>query len=284
MRGIQMFAHNNGLLSYSTMAYCSALTARAHLPEVPLSLVTDEDTWNQLLEDHPKAESLFEYPVIVEEDGNQSRPFEMSDGRRERAPYRNTSRLRAYELSPFDETLMLDTDLLVLDNSLGKLWGSKHPVCMNHQVDDLIQSKPSEYRLSDKSVRTLWATICYFRKCSGAEDFFHVAQTIASEYDYYSLLYENPSSLLRVDYVLSIANHVMSGYIAGDNTFVQPLPNPRTLFAWPRHAILNVEADAVTFSVRERNHILPVKVRRTVHCMNKDSLLEHASRVIEIYE
>ncbi len=284
-RGILMFAHNNGLFDYGKMAYAAGMAARYHVLE-RVSLVTDESTWEDLWNLNPFIGDFFEHKILIEQDTPNKRHFDMADGTTEKAEYHNTTRLRAYELSPYDETLLIDTDVLVQDDSLRGVWGSKTPVCMNRKVSEMVKSAhgsgPTIQILDGKGLESVWATITYFRKDPVAEQLFEVAKYVEDNYGYFGALYGFPSNMMRVDFVMTIAAHLLSGSTGG-STVIDPLPMDSTLFAWNKDILVDVARGQAMFITNSSGQPFPVVTRQTVHCMNKDSMLAHADRIIECY-
>lgn len=285
MRGMLMFAHNNGLFDYGKMAYASALSAVHHIGE-PISLVTDEETWEDLLSKHLYARTLFEEPIFVEKGIPNHRQFRLSDGTMKKAEYHNTTRLKVYELSPYDETLLLDSDILIQDSTLAEIWGSKSSIRMNCEVSELVKAMHGTStitKLGENSMPIFWATICYFRRCPIAKDFFELAQYVVDNYSYYGVLYGFPTSIIRMDFALTVAAHIMSGCIHKARTVVEPLPNEDTVFAWSKDIMVAVEKGRATFLTPFNGQQFPVTTYRTVHCTSKDSMLDMADRIIECY-
>ncbi len=284
MRGMLMFAHNNELFDYGKMAYASALSAVHHINE-PISLVTDECTWESLLRNYPDAETTFASPIFIEFEDRNHRHFDLIDGTRTKAKYHNITRLRAYELSPYDETLLIDADVLVQDSSLRGVWNSSAAIRMNQEISNMVKAEHHDrtINLSDDSLTVFWATICYFRKCKMAEDFFTLSKYVEKNYEYYGVLYGFQTGILRMDYILTIVAHIMSGYIHGAQSVIKPLPTKDTLFAWNRDIMVGVEKNRATFLTSFNGRMFPVSTYRTVHCMNKDSMLNMADRIIDCY-
>ncbi len=284
MRGMLMFAHNNGLFDYGKMAYASALSAVHHINE-SISLVVDEQTWESLLQNYPDAETIFDAPIFIEFEDKNYRHFDLADGSRKKAKYHNTTRLRAYELSPYDETLLIDADVLVQDSSLRGVWGSSSAIRMNREISSMVKDEHPicTVNLSDNGLTAFWATICYFRRCKLAEEFFALSKYVAENYNYYGTLYYFPTNILRVDFVLTITAHIMSGYVHGANSVIEPLPTKDTVFAWNRDIMIDVEKNRTTFLVELNGRMFPVSTYRTVHCMNKDSMMNMADRIIDCY-
>lgn len=285
MRGVLMIAHDNGLFDYGTMTYLAACMVRYHLSDPPICLVTDERTWESLLQKYPMAEGLFMDPIITEhpEVEDNVRKFRV-DGEIKSEKYLNHTRLQAYDLSPFDETLMIDSDVMVLDDRLKLCWGSKNEMMINRNVGKLrnpISVKPHAYRVNDISLNVLWATITYFKRTERVATFFELAKYIMKNFSYYGMLYKFPVSLYRNDYAFTVASHIMSGYLGGGYEFVQPLPVPYTTFAWEDDKLMDVERGKAVFNLT--SHDFPVVTRNTVHCMNKKSMVDNADRILAHY-
>ncbi len=285
-RGILMFAHNNGLFDYGKMAYAAGCAA-AHYIRERISLVTDEQTWEDLWNLNPYVGDFFDDVIMTESDSKNRRHFDMADGSTEKAPYHNTSRFRAYELSPYDETLVLDTDYLVQDRSLADVWGSPAPVRMNRQISELVKHDHGPHHtvqiLDGKGMETMWATVVYFRRDPVAEQLYTVAEYVEENYAYYGALYGFPTNLTRVDFVMTVAAHLLSGYLGGQSV-IDPLPVDNTVFAWNKDIMVDVGMGKATFACHSSGgNMFPVVVRRSVHCMNKDSMLALADRIIDCY-
>jgi len=282
MHGMLMFAHNNELFDYGKMAYASALSATHHI-DAPISLVTDNETWDQLFGAYPDAGRIFGDPILVKNEKQNQRHFDMISGPRKKAKYHNLTRLRAYELSPYDETLLIDSDVLVQDRTLNMLWGSNQHIRMNKRIMNLFKNEFADHtvEISDNGLTSFWATMCYFRKSQTAKDFFELANLIARNYDYYGLLHQFPAGLIRVDFVMTIAAHIMSGYV--NDSIVAPLPCEYTVFAWNRDIMFDIERGRATFLTEVEGKTFPVSTYQTVHCMNKDSMMAMADRIIDLY-
>ena len=284
-RGILMFAHDNGLFNYGKMAYASALAARYYLHQ-DISLVTDTDTWNSLLMQHPEAEDFWDQTIFIEPKTENKRHYDMADGGMQKAAYHNTTRMRAYALTPYDETILLDTDVLVQDPLLNGVWGSQAHIRMNHGISEMIRMyghTSMRHPLEAHTVDLFWATIMYFKKSRTVEQFFETMQLVVANYQYYGVLYGFPSNMLRVDFVVTIAAHLMSGYVHDARPLVDPLPFEETLFAWNKDVMLNVTKGKALFASKHDAGTFPVIANRTVHVMNKDSMLANADKIIQCY-
>ena len=75
----------------------------------------------------------------------------------------------------------------------------------------------------------------------------------------------------------------MSGYVGGAKSVVEPLPVEDTMFAWNKDIMIDFDEDRTTFLTEFNGKPFPVSTYQTVHCMNKDSMMNMADRIIDTY-
>lgn len=124
--------------------------------------------------------------------------------------WKNFGRHEAYEKSPYDETIILDADYLIFDNSLLGLFSTNFDYLLfnkNRYVN--IEQQPSV--MGPHSLPYVWATAVLFRKSARTEMFFELVARIKRNYDYYRLLYNVRESNFRNDYAFAIAHYVLNG-------------------------------------------------------------------------
>lgn len=275
MKGVLLYAHNNGTVDYAGLAHVCAAQVRKHL-NTPIALVTDQETKDAL--EARGARDLFDSVQTTEVDRSVDNwRFYAGDGvPSERGRFLNQTRLRAYDHTPFEETLVIDTDYLVFSDVLNQVWGSPNSFMMNCVVD-CIQDRIGwnrNTRIDPLSIPQYWATAFYFRKNDESKFIFDLAQHVAENYYYYSMMYRFSAGIFRVDNVFSVAAHILSGF--GTGRFVEPLPVPYLMFAWDDSIVRRVYPDGILFECRDGDFPLPVRVReQDVHVLNKLSLMEH---------
>jgi hypothetical protein len=104
-RGVLLFAFNSDTVDYFKMAVATAKRANQYL-NLPVSVVTDEST------DLSQYDYKFDN-IIIQVPNKDNRTIENN-------VWINKGRYSAYELSPYDETLVLDTDYLINSDTLLK--------------------------------------------------------------------------------------------------------------------------------------------------------------------
>lgn len=284
-----MIAHNNPEIDYGQMALVNALMIKKNMG-VPVCLVTDEGTIGWLKQNHPEEliGYAFDYIKTIEVDPDVNlKIFKDSIHMSKKLQYNNKSRISAYELSPFDETLLIDTDYLIQSDSLNNVWGSPNELMINKHIDAFgsedyfFDSK----QLTNTGIVQYWATVLYFRKGKFAELFFDLCQHIKENYSFYKFTYGFSGLLYRNDFVVSIALHILNGF---EETNDFDLPNPTLLFTTDLDVLMGTpKVNELVFLIekpKETGNYFAVNCRNTnVHVMNKYSINRHAERFIKLY-
>ena len=175
-KGILIYAHNNRRVDYALMAIISAGLAKKQL-NVPASLVTDPSTVEWLRESNmlDKASEVFENIIIVPrpETDNQRR---LSDGESNiMVPFINSNRSSAWDLTPYDRTLLIDSDFLIFSDTLSKYWEVDDDVLIGEAINDIFDNSRLGYMdkyVSEVGVKLYWATTVMFTKNERSKMFF----------------------------------------------------------------------------------------------------------------
>jgi hypothetical protein len=203
-------------------------------------------------------------------------------------PWHNRTRSDSYAISPFEETLLIDADYLILDDTLNGVWGSAHDILLNRRVVPLHHDTlpTQEIWLDSTGIEMCWATCVYFRKTPTAAIFFDIIQHVREHYDYYSMIYGFPVQLYRNDYAFSIAVHMISGFKRCDE--IATLPSPFLFTSFDCDELIDVpDKDDLTFLLNDPKERWRFTLTRTkgisVHVMNKFSLVRQAYKLLELY-
>ena len=117
-------------------------------------------------------------------------------------PYYNLNRSDTFFLSPFDETILLDADYLMLDNSFDYAWNGVEDIRVNKAVKDLHHNtniSGFDLRFNDMSIPLYWATAVYFTKTQRSKNLFQLINFIKENYEYYQALYNfMPNSYFKI--------------------------------------------------------------------------------------
>jgi hypothetical protein len=168
----------------------------------------------------------------------------------------NTGRWRAYDASPWQETILIDADYLVMTDRLNMLWGNPgdYMLCYHNSM------------LSGAQLEQAWATVIWFRKCPAAAALFELVGRIERNYGYYRAAYGLRNRNFRNDHAFGLADLILSAN--------QLDPRHRLPFGITTvdHAITGMEQKDGWLTVRSADHadVLPVQ---DLHVMDKSWLM-----------
>ena len=285
--GYLIHAYNNEVVDYGTMALCSCLLIKKHLKINQTAIVTSTDTLDYILKLHGEdlLDAAFDNVILTDVDRVvPNRTFYDTRYSQKVVPYYNTNRSDSFDKSPFDETMLLDADYLVLDSSFDRVWGSTEDIMVNRSVRDLnhiTNLGGFDKRFNSMSIPLYWATAVYFKKNHHVKSIFNLIKFIKKNYVYYQNLYRfPPSGYFRNDYALSIAIHMINGQF--ENAAVKSLPMPEMLVATEYDNIIDFK-DGIAYMTSEANQgeFKLHKVNTNVHVMNKWSIGRMSSRIIQ---
>lgn len=284
-RGVVLFGINNARINYVQLAIMAKSFIKRNMPGTKVCLITDTDSLCANLsatDEFDDVKTIYDAKELF----YNRRTFKDTHYHEVLDRFRNETRSLVYDLSPYDETLLVDCDYLVANNSLSAVWGSQEDVLINKSATSLLH-KPlqgPEYRLSPYSIRMYWATVIYFKKSKKAELLFNLVQYIKEHWEYYRALYDFPGNLFRNDYAFSIAIHILNGFSETEE-FAPSLPIPSIVSALDTDQFYKINApDDFTFYANDPAENWKFYLTRlkgvNVHCMNKISLLNNMNSIM----
>ena len=234
-QGVLIFAFNNEATDYIAMAAWSAKNIRRHL-NLPVAVVTDAP--------EEAAKYTFEHIIVTAPDTGGSRHFADYNTN---VTWHNAGRINAYELSPFDQTLVLDADYVVAsDQLLNVLAIPQQFVAFKDSVD--VANMHEHGTWGQYNMPMWWATVMMFRRGNISQYIFDSMQMIRANWQHYRDLYGIHQSNYRNDYALSIA----LGLVAGDEQSVHAL-QWLMLNVMPEHRLTCVDLDQDYYEVEYTN-------------------------------
>jgi len=271
-KGALLIAKNNGTVDYVKQAIFSAKRIKQYL-DVPVSVITDSHDY-LLTEAGP---DLFDKIIAVDYTASATNIRNYFDGTmsKRQLPFKNSDRASAYQLSPYKETLLMDTDYIICSDILKNCFGSVSDIMAFDKSQDLAEFRDKfEFtRTSDQGIDFWWATVVFFRKTLLTEIFFNLICFIEQQWDHYRDVYQINNPLFRNDYAFSIAIHIINGFSKGD--IVQPLPG-RHHYTLDRDVLEELNDDTLTILVEKENYLGQYTAITTqgvdLHVMNKFSL------------
>jgi hypothetical protein len=275
--GALIFAHNNTAIDYTKLAVFAAQRIKKFL-NIPVSIVTDNVQW---LEDNYPNHPFDKVIHIINEPAFHKLFYDGSVSSK-KLEWKNITRYRAYDISPYDRTLVIDSDYVINSNILKNALDRDTPFQIYQRSFNITGWKDTTpyIRINQYSVPFYWATVFVFDKDPVVEAFFNLVTYIKNNWLYYRILYSIDAEMFRNDFAFSIAIHIMNGKTDGD--FAIELPGTMN-FIEDRDILIDMKNDSMKFLIQKQDHLgeyIPAKVTGIdVHVMNKDSL----TRVINEY-
>jgi len=249
-RGAVVFAFNT-VVDYVAIADRTSRLI-AHNLQLPVTLITDAD-----------ADPKFAYDKIIRINNDPTSENQRVDSEHTVTEWRNFGRYLAYELTPYNDTILLDTDYLVLDSSLNTLFETDFDYRLMHHNRT---PKGTEYEMmGPTSLPFVWATVVLFRKTEKSRLFFNLVGRIQRHYHYYRLLYNIQDRNFRNDFAFAIANTIVNGYNLNES---QGIPWPMFTI---NEKIVDIRADGNILRVYHADHATIMPYQNT-HIMDKEYL------------
>ena len=223
-RGVLIFAQNNAEIDYAKISLFAAKRVKEYLG-VPVSLITDSSNW--LKQSQPDAESVFDQIIEIWTETHQTKKFYDGSLAAKTLTWKNLSRGDCCHLSPYDETLVIDSDFIISSPTLKNIWNNQNDFLIYNDSFDLANWRDDRsFRyLNQHSIPFYWATAFYFKKTTATWAFFDLIKNIKLNWNYYRLLYNIDSTIFRNDFAFSIAIHIFNGNI--DSPVVAILPGKK---------------------------------------------------------
>jgi hypothetical protein len=204
-QGVLLFAHNNERINYLLLAYWQAIRITKFLNK-PCSVVTDQNSVQSLIELNLDPAKIFDKIILNDADTLQKKNYCGA-----RLTFKNIDRYQSFELTPYEETVVFDTDIIIQSDRLNLLFDSDQDLMVCKHSSDSFQRRFTAFeKLSTYGIEFYWATIFYFRKSKLTETFFATCQKIKSMYNWYAHVYDVNAGYIRNDHVWSMALHELN--------------------------------------------------------------------------
>lgn len=266
--GALIFAENNSDVDYIKLAVFAASRVKEYLG-IPVSLVTTSREW--LEEAYPN--HGFDQVIDVDNTNYGIKQFYDGSLTSKKLKWRNLTRCQAYDLTPYDKTLVLDSDFIVNSSTLKLAFDNDYDFQIYKNSNDLSGWRSVPTRVSDHSVPFYWATVFLFQKNYVTKAFFDLVKYIKENWNYFKTLYSIDAVMFRNDYAFSIAIHIMNGKTNGE--FAVPLPGSMN-YTIDRDVLVSIDGTKMKFLVEKEKHLGEYLLAKTtsldVHVMNKMSL------------
>ena len=225
--GVVIIANNSSEIDYIKMSMVSASLAKKNL-KAPVSLITDEISLNSKTSaDEKNLRQIFDHIIIYENDRSKNYRTLNNKGKTNKVPFLNYNRNKIFDLTPYDRTLLIDSDFLIFSTALNEYWNVDQSVLISPCMVNLNGSAGGilDAWISPQSSPLFWATTVMFTKNKESENFFNLVEHVKQNYKFYSQLYRFSSQQYRNDISFSIAFHILRGFISDPQTdyFLPPV-------------------------------------------------------------
>lgn len=284
--GILIFAHNNEHVDYVKMSVVTAAAAKKYL-NVPVSLVTDKHSikYFSTTTYKPVVDEIFDQIIVNDTDYyNDNRRTVNTGNGNTQIPFNNGDRYTAFDITPYDRTLIIDSDFLISSSELSNFWHNRQSFMLAKHSIDMGGNRmgPKDIRISETGLFLNYATTIMFSKNQEAESVFNLAKEIKKKYNQYASLYRFDPRIFRNDIVFTIANHMISGFSTDNATF---LPDIRCFL--DRDEIIEIDdSRKIKILIRQSNNdqncLLCSLSDIDLHFMNKQTINDNFQRLLEV--
>ena len=279
-RGIVLFAQNNHTIDYVKQAIFCAKKIKKHLG---LSVAIATDNPDYLYKTYPYYKKYIDDVIELEwKECKQKRLFYDGTMSNRNLEWRNIDRSTVYDITPYDETIVMDTDFIVGNAHLLNAFNTDDDFLIFRNIQDLSPERNISFdKISDRSIDMYWATVFYFKKTPRTKLFFDLVSHIKENWLYYRLVYQIPTKLFRNDFAFSIAIHLMNGNQKSN----WPKAMPGNLwFTTDSDILMKMEDEKYVFLLDKKDwkgHYIASTISNTnIHIMNKFSLDRAISEVL----
>jgi hypothetical protein len=238
-RGIVAFAVNTSTTDYVSIAN-KTIPLAGKVLNLPYTIITEE--------------SITEYARFsTRNDVDTGKVVE----------WKNVGRNSAYELSPYDETIVMDVDYLVQDDSLLQLFKTDWDYRLMRHARSL-NDEYMPYLMGERSLPYVWATVFAFRRTPKSKMFFDLVSRIQENYTYYRELFNIVNRNYRNDYAFAMADIILNGFTVSKDSIPGWMVNVT-------HTINSIETQDNTLIIKDsqRAYVIP---KMNLHIMSKQYL------------
>jgi len=198
-KGFIVYATDAKLKKYTKCAYALGLSLKNQMPEASISIVTDEKL--------PKKYNLV-FDNIID--------IPWKNKNTSTSTLKVEDRWKLYHCTPYDETIVLDSDMLILSN-LGHWWDylSKYEMFFTSEVLDYRGNiaKGRYYRkaFDSNNLPNYYFGLCYFKKSDLSKEYFQWVEDISKNWElfYGQFVSHNYPKFPSMDVTTSLAAKIL---------------------------------------------------------------------------
>ena len=172
--GALIFAQNTVGVDYVKLALFAAKRVKEHLG-IPVSLATDSTDW---LKFYPEHTEIFDTIIPIVGSTNQKKRYYDGTLVYKTAEWKNLTRNQAYDITPYDRTLVLDSDYIINSNTLVKALKNDYTFQIFRKSFDLALNRDSAcfQRINQYSIPFYCGTVFIFEKTASTRAIFDLIE------------------------------------------------------------------------------------------------------------
>lgn len=237
-RGVVIFAYNSGEIDYQALARWSAVRIKRHL-NLPTTLISNSV---------PVDTNDFEDVIITTAEEGGTRHFADIG---HNITWYNGNRMEVYNLSPYDETLVLDADYVVCSDQLNKLFEMPQDFLAPRFAYDVTNTRTFDDLnwFGANRMPMAWATVMRFNRSLTSKSIFDMMSMVKENWQHYRNLYGIVKRTYRNDHALSIALNTLYGHQGQ-----WPIVPWKLASVVPDHKLEIIEQDQFKISYTDSNN------------------------------
>jgi len=198
-KGVLLFCFDTADTKYHSILERCVTLVKKNL-KLPITVVTNFKTFKRM-----KPMGFINYKFIEPETGNTKLGKE----------WNNVDRHMAYELSPYDTTLVMDIDYFPFTDNLKQFMDTDYNFLVPDTAYDLTGRNTFDQR-KWSMIPMVWATVLVFKKNYEVKKIFETVKYIKQYYSYFNDMYRVYSKNLRNDYLFAMALQQINGFTGYD--------------------------------------------------------------------
>ena len=240
-RGILLFCFDTEHTKYHKVLERCVRLIKQNL-KLQITVVTNYETFKRI-----RPLGFINYKFIEPERGNTKLGKE----------WNNVDRHMAYELSPYDTTLVMDIDYFCYSDNLLQYMDTKYDFLVPDRVHDLTDRNTFQQRVWSM-IPMVWATVFVFKKSKRAKQIFDMIKYVKDYYLYFVELYRIVARNYRNDYAFAIALQQINGFMSYDKFpfALATLPADCEIVRMTDNGIAWKLNDQINWSEKQDVHIL----------------------------
>jgi hypothetical protein len=168
-KGFCIVAQNNSVTNYVRQAYALASSIHKFNKNQKISIITNDAV-------PQKYQSVFDKIISIPEDDLA-----------EKSEWKIDNRWKVYDASPYDETIVMDADMLVLED-ITRYWNyfSTENICFTTDVktyrNSLVKSRYYRKTFDTNNLLNIYSAFYYFKKGPYTENFFKILKLVMTNW------------------------------------------------------------------------------------------------------